>query len=138
MATEFDRAILNPFGSEPQMKVIAISPEVLKPFANHPFKLYEGQRLNDFIQDIEEHGILSPVLVRKIDDEKYHYEILAGHNRVNAALELGMSTVPVIICIPKNDEEAMEIFPLWSYRDRVICSPRLPQTHYIERLGLNL
>lgn len=93
MATEFDRAMLNPFGSEPQMKVIAISPEVLKPFANHPFKLYEGQRLNDFIQDIEEHGILSPVLVRKIDDEKYHYEILAGHNRVNAALELGLSTV---------------------------------------------
>ena len=120
MATEFDRAILNPFGSEPQMKVIAISPEVLKPFANHPFKLYEGQRLNDFIQDIEEHGILSPVLVRKIDDEKYHYEILAGHNRVNAALKLGLSTVPAIICIPKNDEEAMEIVIKTNFDQRSI------------------
>lgn len=120
MATEFDRAILNPFGSEPQMKVIAISPEVLKPFANHPFKLYEGQRLNDFIQDIEEHGILTPVLVRKIDDEKYHYEILAGHNRVNAALELGLSTVPAIICIPKNDEEAMEIVIKTNFDQRSI------------------
>ena len=44
MATEFDRAITNPYGSEPQMKVIDVNPEGLKPFANHPFKLYEGQR----------------------------------------------------------------------------------------------
>ncbi len=120
MATEFDRAILNPYGSEPQMKVIAVSPKVLKSFANHPFKLYEGQRLNDFIQDIQEHGILSPVIVRKIDDEKYRYEILAGHNRVNAALELGLSTVPVIICIPKNDEEAMEIVIKTNFDQRSI------------------
>lgn len=120
MATEFDRAILNSHGSEPQMKVIAVSPEGLKPFANHPFKLYKGQRLNDFIQDIQEHGILSPILVRKIDDEKYRYEILAGHNRVNAALELGLSTVPVIICIPKNDEEAMEIVIKTNFDQRSI------------------
>lgn len=120
MATEFDRAIYNQHGSEPQMKVIAVSPEMLKPFANHPFKLYEGQRLNDFIQDIQEHGILSPVLVRKIDDEKYRYEILAGHNRVNAALELGLSTVPVTICIPKNDEEAMEIVIKTNFDQRSI------------------
>lgn len=120
MAAEFDRAVFNSPGSEPQMKVMAISPEVLKPFVNHPFKLYEGQRLNDFIQDIQEHGILSPILVRKIDDEKYRYEILAGHNRVNAALELGLSTVPVIICTPKNDEEAMEIVIKTNFDQRSI------------------
>lgn len=120
MATEFDRAIYNQHGSEPQMKVIAVSPKVLKSFANHPFKLYEGQRLNDFIQDIQEHGILSPVLVRKIDDEKYRYEILAGHNRVNAALELGLDAVPAIVCIPKNDEEAMEIVIKTNFDQRSI------------------
>lgn len=109
MATEFDKFTLNTHGSESQMRVIELRPERLKPFANHPFKPYDRPRLNDLIQDIKEQGILTPILVRKIDDENHSYEILAGHNRVMAAKELELRTVPAIICVPKSDEEAMMI-----------------------------
>ena len=36
----------------------------LVPFHNHPFKLYEGQRLDDMVESIREHGIMIPILVR--------------------------------------------------------------------------
>ena len=120
MATEFDKTTLNISGLESQMKIIELQPEQLKPFASHPFKPYDRPRLNDLIQDIKERGILTPILVRKTDDEKYRYEILAGHNRVKAAKELELSTVPAIICVPKSDEEAMMIVIKTNFEQRSI------------------
>lgn len=60
---------------------------LLVPFKNHPFQLYEGERLNDMVESIKENGILTPVIVRKLKNE---YEILAGHNRTNAAKIAGL------------------------------------------------
>ena len=54
----------------------------IKAFHNHPFHLYEGERLNDMVESIREHGILTPVIVQKTASG---YEMLAGHNRQNAA-----------------------------------------------------
>ena len=86
------------------MKIINIELDRLKPFADHPFKPYEGQRLDDLIHSIQENGILTPILVRRSDDK--NYEILAGHNRVNAAKALGLDVVPATVCEPESDEEA--------------------------------
>lgn len=66
--------------------VVNISLDCLKPFANHPFKPYEGRQLEDLIHSIQILGIQQPILVRRSGDE--NYEILSGHNRVNAAKKL--------------------------------------------------
>lgn len=76
----------------------------LVPFTNHPFKLYEGNRLDDMVRSIKELGILMPVIVRQNEDEAY--EILSGHNRVNAARLLGIKEIPVIIKTGLTDDEA--------------------------------
>ncbi len=60
----------------------------IKPFHNHPFHLYEGDRLDDMVESIRDHGILNPVIVREIDDG---YEMLSGHNRQKAA-KIAVST----------------------------------------------
>ena len=31
----------------------------------HPFRLYEGERLEDMVQSIRDHGVLNPVIVRQ-------------------------------------------------------------------------
>lgn len=54
----------------------------IQAFHDHPFHLYEGERLQDMVQSIKEHGVLNPVIVRKLDKG---YEMLSGHNRANAA-----------------------------------------------------
>lgn len=78
----------------------------LKPFKNHPFKLYEGDRLNDMVESIKEHGVITPLIVRPLDDK---YEILSGHNRANAAKLAGLEKVTVVIKEGLTDEEAMLI-----------------------------
>lgn len=75
----------------------------LVPFRNHPFKLYEGERFNDMVESIKNYGVIVPIVVRKVDDK---YEILSGHNRVNAAREAGLTEVPTVIKEGLTEEEA--------------------------------
>ena len=79
----------------------------LVPFSNHPFKLYEGPRLNDMVESIKEYGVITPLIVRPKEDGKY--EILSGHNRANSAKIAGLTKVPVVIKEDLTDEEAMLI-----------------------------
>lgn len=77
--------------------------EDLIPFRNHPFKLYEGDRFNDMVESIKQYGVIVPIVVRKVDEK---YEILSGHNRVNAAKEAGLTEVPTVIKEGLTEEEA--------------------------------
>lgn len=65
------------------------------PKEKHRFQPASPERLERLAASIRENGILSPLLVRKLPDEKY--QIIAGHNRRTAAQSLGWSKVPCII-----------------------------------------
>ena len=80
-----------------------ISVENIVPFHNHPFRLYEGKRLDDMVESIREHGILIPVIVQKVADG---YEMLSGHNRWNAAKIAGVTEVPAIVKENLTEREA--------------------------------
>ena len=75
----------------------------IQPFHDHPFHLYEGEHLEDMITSVKEHGILNPVIVQKIDGG---YEMLSGHNRMNAAKLAGLKEVPAIVKTDLSEEEA--------------------------------
>lgn len=90
-------------GSHP-MRVREIKLDCLTPFANHPFKLCEGQQLADMVSSIRNSGVEEPIIVRPSGDGIY--EILAGHNRVHAAREAGLDTVPAIVRDNLSDEDA--------------------------------
>ena len=87
----------------PEGGVNMISVDAITPFHDHPFKLYQGDRLNDMVESIKEHGILTPVIVRKLGSG---YEMLAGHNRHNAARLAGLTEIPAIIKEDLTEEEA--------------------------------
>jgi ParB family chromosome partitioning protein len=75
----------------------------IQPFHAHPFRLYEGERLDDMVSSIQEHGVLTPVIVRKTENG---YEMLAGHNRQNAAKLAGLKEIPAIVKEGLSDQEA--------------------------------
>jgi len=79
----------------------------LVPFANHPFALYEGQRFSDLVESVRENGVITPIVVRPTDSGTY--EILSGHNRVAAAKEAGLESVPAVAREGLTDDEAMFI-----------------------------
>ena len=76
---------------------------VIKPFRHHPFHLYKGERLNDMVESIKEHGVLNPVIVRKMH---YGYEMFSGHNRQNAAKLAGLKQIPAFVKENLPDEDA--------------------------------
>ena len=80
--------------------------ELLIAFAEHPFKPYSGEQLWDLVKSIEEHGVLTPILVRPEKDGQ-RYEIISGHNRVNAARRTGLKTIPVTVREMDDDEATL-------------------------------
>ena len=72
-------------------------------FHDHPFHLYKGERLDDMVESIREHGVLVPVIVQKVDDG---YEMLSGHNRLNAAKLGGLTEIPAIVKEGLTEQEA--------------------------------
>lgn len=60
-----------------------------------PFSLHKEEKILQLQESIERNGILSPIIVRKIENDLY--EILAGRHRVMCAKNLGYKTVPAII-----------------------------------------
>ncbi|GHU89405.1 hypothetical protein FACS1894202_07520 [Clostridia bacterium] len=78
----------------------------LVPFANHPFKLYEGKRFDDMVESVKATGIISPIIVRPLNDK---FEILSGHNRVEAAKAAGLDVVPAVVRENLSDDEALLI-----------------------------
>ena len=101
MKLDITGIIAGPASAGPAVREIPI--ELLVPYSDHPFTLYKGERLDDMVQSVKTNGVLSPILVRELDGK---YEILAGHNRTNAAKLAGLTAVPAVIKTGLSDEEA--------------------------------
>ena len=86
--------------------IITLPPQAIRAFRGHPFRLYEGDRLNDLVESISEHGVLNPAIIRKIerDEDGFEYEMLAGHNRQNAAA-IANRELPCIVKENLSDED---------------------------------
>lgn len=89
---------------EEKPTIVDLSVEILIPYRNHPFALYEGERLDDMVESIAENGVLTPIIVQPFENGKY--EILAGHNRWNASKIAGKETIPAIIKENLSEEDA--------------------------------
>ena len=60
LLTEDTSAQTTEVNTENGVELIAI--DTIKAFHNHPFHLYEGERLNDMVESIREHGVLNQLL----------------------------------------------------------------------------
>lgn len=82
--------------------------EKIRMFQKHPFHLYEGERLDDMVESIKANGVLIPAIVRKIepDENGSEYEMLSGHNRMNASRIAGKNEIPCIVKENLSDEDA--------------------------------
>lgn len=89
-----------------QQQLKQISIDLLVPYHNHKFKLYDGERLDDMVNSIKANGVLTPIIVRPAPNDEGKYEILAGHNRCKAAKLAGLTTVPGVIKEGLSDDSA--------------------------------
>lgn len=80
--------------------------DMLVPFHNHQFSLYDGERRDDMVESISKNGVTSPIVCRPNPDGSDTYEILIGHNRWNCSKIVGLETIPAIIKEKLTEDEA--------------------------------
>jgi len=80
---------------ESQKNHLSISEMI--PNKYQPRKIFDENSLNDLTKSIEQRGILQPIIVRKSNDDKSKFEIIAGERRWLAAQRAGLHNVPVVI-----------------------------------------
>ena len=86
-------------------EVVEISVEDIIPNRFQPRLTFDPEALNDLASSIKEHGIIQPLVVRRLQDK---FEIIAGERRFKAASLIGLKTVPCII-MNLNDNESAEV-----------------------------
>ena len=81
--------------SDTNIKKLSIS--VLVSNKLQPRKIFDEESLKDLTNSISERGIIQPIIVRKSNDDKAKFEIIAGERRWLAAQKAGLHEVPVVI-----------------------------------------
>ena len=104
-------------------KPVAIPVEKLRPFAGHPFKVKDDAEMNTLIESIQAQGLLSPLIVRPIENTD-EYEVISGHRRLHAAVKAGIAEVPALISALDRDAAAIAVVDSNLHREHILPSEK--------------
>ena len=102
---------------------VAIPVEKLHPFTGHPFKVKDDEEMNTLIESIQTQGILSPLIVRPIENTE-EYEVVSGHRRLHAARKAGITEVPALIYALDRDTAAIAVVDSNLHREHILPSEK--------------
>lgn len=94
----------------------------LKEFENHPYKVKHDDEMEMLIESIKEHGILSPIIVRPLENDEY--EIISGHRRLFAGKRAGLTEVPALVVEMDRDNAAIALVDSNLHRDNISPSEK--------------
>ena len=103
-------------------KIIAI--DKLHAFENHPYKVQDNEEMEALAESIKEHGIVSPVIVRPLENTTDEYEIISGHRRVMASRKAGITEVPALIVSLDRDAAAIVLVDSNLHREHILPSEK--------------
>ena len=95
----------------------------LCPFEGHPFKVKDDAEMNTLIESIQTVGILSPLIVRPIENTD-EYEVISGHRRLHAAVKAGIIEVPALIYALNRDSAAIAVVDSNLHREHILPSEK--------------
>ena len=103
-------------------KIISINK--LHAFENHPYKVQDNEEMESLAESIKEHGIVSPVIVRPLENTTDEYEIISGHRRVMASRKAGITEVPALIVSLDRDAAAIVLVDSNLHREHILPSEK--------------
>ena len=104
-------------------KPVAIPVEKLHPFAGHPFKVRDDDEMNTLIESIQTQGVLSPLIVRPIENTD-EYEVISGHRRLHAAQKAGITEVSALIYALDRDAAVIAVVDSNLHREHILPSEK--------------
>ncbi len=84
-----------------------IALDLIEPNPNQPRSLFDEDALNDLAQSIREVGIIQPITLRQVADNRF--QIIAGERRWRASQRAGLKTIPAYIRTIKDEKNLMEM-----------------------------
>ena len=99
-----------------------IQVDKLKTFENHPYKVEENEEMEMLTQSIKENGILSPLIVRPIENSEY--EIISGHRRLFASKRAGLTEVPAFVYEMDRDKATIALVDSNLHREYLLPSEK--------------
>ena len=104
-------------------KSVNIPVSKLRPFEGHPFKVKDDEEMNTLIESVQTQGILSPLIVRPIENTE-EYEVISGHRRLHAAKKAGITEVPALIYALDRDSAAIALVDSNLHREHILPSEK--------------
>lgn len=101
-----------------------ISIEKLHPFENHPYKVQDNEEMERLAESIKAHGVVSPIIVRPLENTTDEYEIISGHRRVMASRKAGITEVPALIVSLDRDAAAIVLVDSNLHREHIMPSEK--------------
>ena len=105
-------------------KLVAIPVSKLHPFEGHPYKVLDNEEMYTLIDSIQTQGILSPLIVRPLENTTDEYEVISGNRRLHAAQKAGLETVPAFICALDRDAAAIAVVDSNLHREHILPSEK--------------
>ena len=96
----------------------------IHPFEGNPYKVLDNEEMNFLIESIQQQGIISPVVVRPIENTKDEYEVISGHRRLHATVKAGMKEVPAFIYAVTRDEATIMLVDSNLHREHILPSEK--------------
>ena len=101
-----------------------ISINKLHEFRDHPYQVLDNEEMNSLIESVQQQGIMTPLIVRPIEDTTDEYEIISGHRRFRAAQKAGLAEVPAFIRPVSRDEAAIMVVDSNLHREHILPSEK--------------
>ncbi len=95
----------------------------IHPFEGNPYKVLDNDEMNTLICSIQEQGILTPIIIRPIENTD-EYEVISGHRRLHATVKAGMKEVPAFIYAVTRDEAAIMLVDSNLHREHILPSEK--------------
>ena len=103
---------------------VNIPVEKIRPFEGHPYKVLDNDEMNNLIDSIQQKGVISPIVVRPLENTDDEYEIISGHRRLRASVKAGLETVPALIYAVSRDEAAVMLVDSNLHREHILPSEK--------------
>ena len=103
---------------------VNIPVEKIRPFEGHPYKVLDNEEMNNLIDSIQHKGVISPIVVRPLENTDDEYEIISGHRRLRASVKAGLETVPALIYAVSRDEAAVMLVDSNLHREHILPSEK--------------
>ena len=103
-------------------KTIAISN--LHPFEGHPNKVIDNEEMEALTESLLQNGIVSPLIVRPLENTDSEYEVISGNRRLYAAQKAGLTEVPALIYSIDRDAAAILLVDSNLHREHILPSEK--------------